>query len=146
MTAAQTIILSSMCARGQGRRRGRELSDTLANHLMGSYTELTFEGYRSISLHMKKREPRKTGRRIGYAASVQSSRQLLSMHLSIHPHHAASSPLWSPPTQVLPLHAPFLSPLLSIYQAQGEERGRAKMKGRRRNTARGWAREGWMST
>ena len=79
------------------RETERELSATLANHLIGCHTELTFEGYRSISPEMKKRDERRRernrGREIGYAASVLWSRQPLSMHLSIHPHHTASSPL-----------------------------------------------------
>lgn len=60
---------------------------------------------------MKKRDERERdrAREIGYAASALWSRQPLSMHLSIHPLHTASSPLWSPPTPVLRLHAPSLT-------------------------------------
>lgn len=36
------------------RKEGRELSGALAEHLIGSHTELTFEGCRSISLEMKR--------------------------------------------------------------------------------------------
>jgi len=87
--------------RERDRETERELSATLANHLMGCHPGLTFEGYRSISPEMKKRDERRRerdrGREIGYAASVLWSRQPLSMHLSIRSHHTASSPLWSPP-------------------------------------------------
>lgn len=92
---------------------------------------------------MKKRDERERdrAREIGYAASALWSRQPLSMHLSIHPLHTASSPLWSPPTPVLRLHAPSLTcslfRSLSLYLAQREEQGRTEMKGRRRNTVGG---------
>lgn len=60
------------CVWEGSRERRRELSATLANHLIGCHTELTFEGYRSISPEMKKGDERERergdekGREIGY--------------------------------------------------------------------------------
>lgn len=47
--------LCTGCVRGgkSVRKEGRELSGALAKHLIGSYTELTFEGCRGIYLEMK---------------------------------------------------------------------------------------------
>lgn len=113
----QTIVLSW--------EREKDLSATLANHLIGCHTALTFEGYGSISPEMKKRDEREgdRGRGIGYAVSVLWIRRPLSMHLSIHPRHTASSPLWSAPTLVLRLLAPSLTLSSSFSISPREKRG-----------------------
>lgn len=149
MTAKPSDNHSVLNVCEKARDRGRELSATLANHLIGWHTELTFEGYGSISPEMKKRDEReREGERrrkeIGYAASVLWSRQPLSMHLSIHPHHTTSSPLWSPPTPVLLLLLPSLT--LSPSPSRLERRGRKDRDERKKKEySRGRATGGWMN-
>lgn len=129
--------------RKEGRKEGRDLSGALAKHLIGSQAELTFEGCRSSSLKMKKKKKRiwRTRERLGMQQAFCS---LLSMDLSILSLCTASSPVISTHPSPPPPHTvDGLS--LCIYWAQGEEKGRTEMKGARRNTVRGWPREGWMS-
>lgn len=58
--ASDNHSVLNVCEKARERRRAREreLSATLPNHLMGCHTELTFEGYGSISPEMKKRDER----------------------------------------------------------------------------------------
>lgn len=62
MTAKTSDNHSVLNVCEKARDRGRELSATLANHLIGCHTELTFEGYGSISPEMKKRDERERAR------------------------------------------------------------------------------------
>lgn len=46
------------CEKARERERETELTATQANHLIGCHSALTFEGYRSISPKMRKRDER----------------------------------------------------------------------------------------
>lgn len=124
----------------KARERGRELSATLANHLIGCHTELTFEGYRSISPEMKKRDERERGgvRDRGEKDWICSERAVQSAALinaSVYPsapHGLISSMISTHPSPPPPCAIPH--PSLSDYLARREEKGRTEMKGGRRNT------------
>lgn len=131
------------------RERGRELSATLANHLIGCHTELTFEGYRSISPEMKKRDERERGQETEERDWICSERAVESAALinaSVYPsapHGLISSMISTHPGPPPPLAIPHTFSLSISPREKRERKHRDERK--KKEYSRGRATGGWVN-
>ncbi|CAJ1076537.1 Hypothetical predicted protein [Xyrichtys novacula] len=125
-----------MCARRREAETERELSATLANHLIGCHTELTFEGYGSISPEMKKRDESERGRerRQGERDRICSERAAESaavINASVYPsapHGLISSMISTHPSPPPPRAIPHPLCLSPGERREGKDRDERRKK------------------
>lgn len=145
MTEKTEDNLSVLNVCEKARERGRELSATLANHLIGCHTELTFEGYGSISPEMKKREERDEGERLDMqqaCCGVGSPYQCICLSIrTTRPHLLYDL---HPPQSSASSRHPSL--FLSLSPSRPERReGKDRDERREKKYSQGQATGGWVN-